>query len=193
MKIASYNATMRIVFVPRLIKAQRGFTLINLVVAISIMLISLAVGIPAYNRTIKPTAELNGAARQLFSDIQLARLQAVSENIRIGFDFDSTPDDYIVFRDMDSNSQYSAGDDIVKRVQFAAGLGYGNVSFDTSQGGGDGVSFNTGTFENSFSFSSRGLPWPNGTVFLRNQKNPAEGRKVLVNTMGGVNVEEYNP
>ena len=184
---------MRVPLTPRLIKAKRGFSIVQLVVVMCIVSVTLAIGIPAYNRTMRPTAELNSAARHLFSDIQLARLQAVSENVRIGLDFDSTPDDYIVFRDTNANFQYDDGAEaIVKRVQFSAGLGYGNVSFDTGQGG-DGVTFAGGGVVNSFSFSTRGLPKPDGTVFLRNSKNSPEGRKVVVNTMGGVRVEEYSP
>jgi Tfp pilus assembly protein FimT len=137
-----------------------------------------------YNRTIKPTARLNGAARQLYSDLQLARLQAVSDNVRCGLAFSAGPA-YTVFKDNNpANSQYDAGtEQVVKTVSLTNE--YPNVQFDTSQGGGDGISFSN----NSFSMTPRGLATIGGTVYLINEKN--EGRKIVVNNMGGVRLEKY--
>ena len=181
---------MRSFFESRLIKANSGFTLVELMVVIAIIAVSLIIAIPTYHFSIKPTAELNGAARQLFSDIQLARLQAVSKHVRHGLDFDSTADDYIVFQDTNGDYEYDAGETIVKRVKFSAGLGYSSVSLDAGYGGGDGVTFDTGSgIVNSFSFSTRGLPWPGGSVYLINNKD--KGRKIVINIMGGVRIEKY--
>jgi hypothetical protein len=153
----------------------------------------MAIAIPTYNGTIRPTADLKGAARQVYSDIQLARLRAVSRNVPCGLDFDSTADDYIVFEDADGSFQYDVGETIVKRVQFDAGYGFAEVNFDPNWGGGDGVTLSGGGVVNAFSFSTRGLPSPTGDVYLRNQKNPPEGRRILVHVMGGASIEEYNP
>lgn len=193
MKIAELSGIMSLHLTSRLIKAKGGFTLVELMIVIAIIVIGSAIAIPAYNITIKPTAELNGAARQLYSDIQLIRLRAVSENRRYGIDFDSTSDDYIVFEDANGDFEYDAGETILKRVQFSAGLGYGRVSFDANYGSGDGVTFTGTGVANSFSFSTRALPSPNGIVYLKNNKNPPEGRMVNVNSMGGVRIQKYNP
>ena len=181
---------MKSFFESRLIKANCGFTLVELMVVIAIITVSLIIAIPTYHMTIKPTADLNGAARLLFSDIQLARLRAVSENVRHGLDFDSTADDYIVFQDTNGDYEHNAGETIVKRVKFYEGFGYSRVSFDADYGGGDGVTFDTGSgVVNAFSFSTRGIPWPAGSAYLKNNKN--QGRKVVVNIMGGVRFEKY--
>jgi prepilin-type N-terminal cleavage/methylation domain-containing protein len=162
----------------------QGFTLVELMVVIGIIALGLAIGIPTYNLTIKPTARLNGAARQLYSDIQLARLQAVSENGRCGLAFSAGPT-YTVFRDNNpANSQYDAGNEqVIKSVNLANE--YPNVQFDTSQGGGDGISF----ADNSFSMTPRGLATIQGTVYLINEKG--EGRSIVVNNMGSVRLEKY--
>jgi prepilin-type N-terminal cleavage/methylation domain-containing protein len=175
------------------IRTKSGLTIAELMIAMAIMVIAMAIAVPTYNRTIRPTADLKGAARQVYSDIQLARLRAVSNNVPYGLDFDSTADDYIVFQDADGSFQYEAGEAIVKRVRFAAGYGFAGINFDANYGGGDGVTFNAGGVVNAFSFSTRGLPSPTGNIYLRNQKNPPEGRRILVHAMGGASIEEYDP
>lgn len=195
MKIAACSGIMNYFFISPIVNTKRGLTIVELMIAMAIMAVAMAIAIPTYNRTIKPTADLKGAARQVYSDVQLARLRAVSRNVPCGLDFDSTTDDYIVFEKQDPNVsfEYEVGDTIVKRVQFAGGYGFADVSFDANYGGGDGVTFNSGGVANAFSFSTRGLPSPTGDVYLRNQKNPPEGRRILVHRMGGASIEQYNP
>lgn len=188
MKIAAYPGIMTFPFLSRVIRTRTGLTIVELMIGMAIMVIVMAIAIPSYNRTIKPTADLKGAARRLYSDVQLARLRAVSRNIRHGLDF-YAPECYRVFVDNNFNAQYDAGDQEVKVVNLAND--YPNVQFDTSQGGGDGVSFAT----DSFAMTSRGLPAGvaagQDSVFLKNGKG--EGRQIVVNTMGGVRIQPYNP
>ncbi len=192
-KLAACCGIMKYGFTLPIMETKSGLTIVELMIAMAIMAIAMAIAIPAYNRTIRPTADLKGAARQVYSDIQLARLRTVSNNMPYGLDFDSTGDDYIVFQDADGSFQYEVGEAILKRVQFSAGYGFAGVNFDANYGGGDGVTFNAGGVVNAFSFTTRGLPSPTGDVYLRNQKNPPEGRRILVHPMGGASIEEYSP
>jgi prepilin-type N-terminal cleavage/methylation domain-containing protein len=188
MKLAACSGVMKHFFILPIMKTKRGLTIVELMIAMAIMAVTMAIAIPTYNRTIKPTADLKGAARQVYSDIQLARLRAVSQNVAHGLDFYAA-ECYRVFADNNLNAQYDGGDQEVKVVNLAND--YPNVQFDTSQGGGDGVSFAT----DSFAITSRGLPagvaLGQDSVFVRNRKG--EGRQIVVNTMGGVRIEEYNP
>jgi prepilin-type N-terminal cleavage/methylation domain-containing protein len=184
MKIAVDSGIMSSLFRSRHIKTKRGFTLLELMVVIGIIAIGLAIGIPVYHTTIKPTARLNGAARQVYSDIQLARMRAVSENGRCGLAFSAGPT-HTVFRDnTPANSQYDVGaEEVIKTVNLASE--YPNIQFDTSQGGGDGISF----ANDSFSMTPRGVATIGGTVYLINEKG--EGRRIVVNNVGGVRIEKY--
>jgi len=165
--------------------------MVELTVVVVILTLVIGIGIPTYHLTIKPTAHLNGAARQLYSDLQLARLRAVSRNVRCGVVLSTGPS-YILFVDNNPpNSQFQYTDDgddtndeeEIKTVNL--GNEYHGIQFDTSKGGGDGVSF----VNNSFAMTPRGIPTRGGTLYLKNEKG--EGRKIVVNNMGGVRLEKY--
>ena len=165
----------------------------ELMVVIGIIGIGLAIGIPVYNTTIKPTTRLNGAARQLYSDVQLARFRAISENVRCGVIFYGGPDRYLVFRDdTPSNSQYDAGEE-VKTVNLASD--WPNVRFDTSHAGSDGIGDGIAFPNNFFLLTTRGRATGPVTattedrVYLMNEKS--EGREIVVNIMGGMRIEKY--
>jgi prepilin-type N-terminal cleavage/methylation domain-containing protein len=182
---------MQSLFTSRTIRGNSGFTMVELIVVVVILTLVVGIGVPTYHLTIKPTAQLNGAARQLYSDFQLARLRAISENIRYGLAFRKTVSgkyyDYVVFKDEspNDNSKYDVGE-FVKGTAFSDD--YTNVLFDEdSSTSGDGVDF-FGT-NNSMAMQPDGLPTKNGTAYLMNEKN--EGRKIIVNLMGGVRLEKY--
>jgi prepilin-type N-terminal cleavage/methylation domain-containing protein len=181
---------MRFLSASRCFKDNRGFTLIELLIVMAILTLAVGIGVPMYHLTIKPTANLNGAARQLHSDIQLARLRAVSRNVRCGVVFSAGPS-YTLFVDENDDSLYDYTDDgddtndeeVIKT--FNLGSAYSGVQFDTAEGGGDGINFAT----NSFAMTPRGIPTASGEVYLKNDRG--EGRKIIVNSMGGVRLEKY--
>ena len=195
-KIASYPSVMRPLFVSRTIKGQSAFTMVELVVVVVILTLAVGIGVPTYHLTIKPRAHLNGAARQLYSDIQLARLQAVSRNVWCGMVFSAGPT-YTVFVDENKDSLYDYTDDgdpsndeeVVKT--FNLGTEYSGVQFDTAHSG-DGISF----ANNTFVMTPRGVPPPEDIavadeegIFLVNEKG--EGRRIMVNGVGNVRLEKY--
>ncbi len=64
-----------------------GFTLLELVAAIAVLAILLAVGLPSY-QSMRQDNVLGGAVRALYSDIHLARSEAVKRNVdTIGIKF----------------------------------------------------------------------------------------------------------
>jgi prepilin-type N-terminal cleavage/methylation domain-containing protein len=182
---------MRPPFASRTIKANSGFTMVELIVVVVIVTLVIGIGVPTYHLTIKPTAHLNGAARQLHSAIQLARLRAISRNVRCGVSLSPGPSYTLFVDDNPPNSRYDYTDDgddsndeeVIKT--FNLGNEYLGVQFDSSEGGGDGISF----VNNSFAIKAQGIPTIGGTVYLKNEKG--EGRKIVVNNMGRVRLEKY--
>jgi len=70
----------------RAVMRNKGFTLIELMVVISIIAIMLAVGIPMFLREL-PNYRLREAARQVFQDMNLAKMHAISTNQNYGIYF----------------------------------------------------------------------------------------------------------
>jgi len=60
-------------------RADKGFTLIELLVAITIFAVMAAIAAPNFQQYMQQR-RLNGAARQVMSDLMAARMRAVNEN-----------------------------------------------------------------------------------------------------------------
>ena len=169
-------------------KREKGFTLLELMVTIVILCILLGLAIPAFSRWI-PNYRLRGAARDLYSNFQLAKMTAVKDRARCGVLFDVANARYRVVsaglnRTFESNSSTVGGDDVVLKTvdfsEYGSGVGYGHGSA-TGGVGGAGFDNNVTFDEDGILFDSRGLVFkPSGTsatadgyVYLQNNKNNA--------------------
>jgi prepilin-type N-terminal cleavage/methylation domain-containing protein len=130
------------------IMKKNGFTLIELLVAFVILGIVTAIAIPGFARWY-PRYRLKSASRELYANLQLARLEAVKRNGNCSITYSTAPDQYTF-------------DCIAKTVTLSD---YGSgVCF---QGPG-GETFATATI----TFNSRGLS-NQGYAYLSNQDNTA--------------------
>jgi len=157
-------------------KRELGFTMIELVIAVAIFAIMAAIAIPGFS-TWLPNYRLKSAARDLYSNMQLARMGAVRENTTRRIVFATGAGSYSIWSPgANGNWDGYAGDDVqVKTVDlssYQSGVGYGsgNATKDATTAGGalpdDDVSYT-----NDFAvFNSRGTS-TGGYVYLENNKN----------------------
>jgi len=89
---------------------KRGFTLVEVMIVIAVMAIMSAIAFPNF-RTFLGQRRLNGATRQVQSDLLATRMKAVSEtkDIRILF-LDSYS--YTIFYDYNNNGAVDSGEAI---------------------------------------------------------------------------------
>lgn len=178
-------------------KREKGFTTIELAVSIVIICILLGLAIPGFSRWI-PNYRLRGAARDVYSNLQLAKMTAVKDRAGCGVLFDVAGSRYRVVssgpnRNFESSPSSIGGDDVVLKAvnfsEYGSGVAYGPGSATASiDGGGFG---NNVTLEgDGILFDSRGMVLSpagststGGYVYLKNSRNGAFGVEVL---SGGV-------
>ena len=107
---------------------KAGFTLIELMIVIAIMAILAGIAAPNF-QTYMAQRRLNGAARQVMTDLMAARMKAVSMNQKVKVSFGSNHT-YQIWNDADGNGTVAdnEGDDVERGIH----PDYHDVTFSAS-------------------------------------------------------------
>ena len=191
-------------------RKKSGFTVLEVLIVITIMAVMMGFGIP-YILGWLPNYRLRSAARDVHSNLQLARITAVKEHVNCTVSFTKTGgviDGYIIYLDADnSRTLDTANETMVKppvtfpgNPNYAESPNYNDVNFDNgnpgdTNGSPDGVNFNdNGDGQPSVTFLPNGLILigggagaGNGTVYLRNNKGRT--KTVVVNRSGRIRTD----
>ncbi|HEX6437580.1 MAG TPA: GspH/FimT family pseudopilin [Candidatus Binatia bacterium] len=79
-------------------QSRVGFSLIELIVVLSLMGILFAIGIPASNKLLL-SYQLNGSARRVQTDLQNIKMRAAAENLGFQFTYGAGSGSYTIRRD----------------------------------------------------------------------------------------------
>ena len=175
------DATMKLSSGGRIMKQATGFTVIELLIAVGILGILSSIAIPSYNAWL-PKTRVNNAARELFTELQLAKMKAITENNDYVITFDSANNTYSIYDD-DDNDFATAGaesDELVKAIDIDTkhpGIEYGYVSEKSPNGS---VITKAVTFSGSprrMAFGPTGLANKNGSISLVPTEDTSNSRK----------------
>ncbi|HSH68561.1 MAG TPA: GspH/FimT family protein [Deferrisomatales bacterium] len=161
-------------------RARAGFTLVEAMIVIAIIAIMLAVSAPSLLAGL-PGLRVNGAARQVLSDLRLARTLAVEKGAVAVVTFSGTST-YALTQDQD-------GDGTAETIKTVVlGDDYSNIQFGTNVGG-------TSDTLAAVTFRTNGSASAGGGVYLRpgGDTDTARNRRVgLVAATGNLRIEQYN-
>lgn len=145
-----------------------GFTLIELIVVIAIFGILVAVTVPNF-LGYRPKSRLKTAARDLYSNLQLARMEAIKSNTTWAIVFDFVSNSYTVRSDL------TGANTVVKTVNlnsYGSGVTYGqgNATTDIDNSAFAGTTSYITYAGNVAQLNSRGTS-DQGFVYLSNETN----------------------
>lgn len=154
-----------------MIKKNNGFTMLDIMITLSILLVFTLIAIPRL--TSYYTVKLFGVANKLASDIQYAQQLAISKQIRCGISFNPVTESYFVYENT-----------VATRAKDPCTRGDMIVSYQT-EGAYTGVNLLNTNFGNRVEFDSLGRPynfWGNAFVFtgVVNLQSQGESMAVLI-------------
>lgn len=130
-----------------------GYTLIEVLVVISLMSVMMAIAVGGWNRWAQASSQ-SGQARELQSVLRQAQQRAITEGQAICIDFREAQNDYTVYRGAcDSASRQSVSGPIATD---SADVHLVTPSFTAPSGPATGVTFN-----------ARGTAWPGSVKVAR--------------------------
>lgn len=171
-------------------RSDAGFTLVELLVTIAIIAILAGIATLSLSAYL-PSLRLKQASQELQLQIQKARLEAVRRNRPCYVEFHRTDGGRlytpIIWVDENRDGIYQPGEDFFRQEATTGTMelaDYGGIRFDTTLGGGDGVTFvaSATSAANAFRFNQRGLSDKGGSICLRNS---AGRSKTIDVTLGG--------
>ncbi len=145
-------------------QAQGGFQLLELLVTLVVAGIIAAIAIPNFLNWL-PDIRLKSAARDLFSHMQSARMEAIKENKNIRIQFDNSVSPGFYYFDLDEDGIPDPGEFRRDLADYKNGVDFGRPPAES----GSAITFPNNLAE----FNAKGLlnNSVGGYVYLRNRKS----------------------
>lgn len=182
------------------LKSQKGFTLTEIMVVLAMIAIMTSIAVPNIVEWL-PRIRVNSCARELASEMQLARMMAVRDNNNYIIIFNNAANDTYIIIDDDNNNNVQDGAETSRTINISnscLGIGYGsagNPAGVLNENPIVNISYNT--IANTVIFFPRGTINQNGAVYLIPADDIAPGRQnrmraVSTTVAGRIRVWSYD-
>jgi prepilin-type N-terminal cleavage/methylation domain-containing protein len=166
------------------IKSMRknsGFTLIELVIVIVVLVILAAVSVPIFLSWL-PEYRLRSAADDLYAHLQHSKIQAIRNNNNWAVQFVESSNSYTIYSNYKDSSDTGTAVKTINLSDHGSGVGYGRGDATSSIGtyDADGITYSS----NWVVFNKRGMVNNLGYVYLSN--NAGSARAVGTPAFAGV-------
>jgi prepilin-type N-terminal cleavage/methylation domain-containing protein len=168
------------------IKSMRknsGFTLIELMIVIVVLVVLAAVSVPIFLSWL-PEYRLRSAADDLYAHLQHAKMQAIRNNSNWAVQFVESSNSYTIYSDYKSTSLTGTAVKTINLSDHGSGVGYGNGNAPQSATGAAAPFNNVSYLSNWVVFNRQGMVNILGYVYLSN--NAGSARAVGTPAMAGV-------
>ena len=153
----------------QMLKTQKGFSLVELMVVVAIIAIIGAISAPSIVTGL-PKYRVKSAARDLTSKIRHARSVAVKGHRDVTIIFDTANDRYSIDGNWFPQEKNGQARKLAERYGSGVCFGFGNATDNVpGTGTGDVVSFSA----DHITFNSRGLSNKTGYVYITNNRGEA--------------------
>jgi type IV fimbrial biogenesis protein FimT len=178
-------------------RAERGFTLVEVMIVIAVIGIMTGLMAPSLLGAL-PGMRASGAARDVLSDMRLARTMAVDKGVPAIVDFDAPASThYRVYLDRDGDGTYTTGTDTMIR-EVTLTDEYKGVALKSNDGSApaDGVDLD-GVGSNSITFRTNGSANGSGAAYVMpaadaGGRSDRNRRVRVVAATGNVRIENFD-
>ena len=171
----------------------KGFSILELVMTLALILLVLAVALPGFNRYWQ-TYQLNSAAQQMFSNLDRGRYRAISKNREVVAQFSQGERSYRLFEDVNGNGVWETAEPILGNYVLPT-----HVNFSSSGLRGPPASTSPKPVKDPITFSGDRLAFnpegycnKMGTIYLQNESGEANAISSSISGVGRLRRYEWN-
>ena len=167
---------------------QKGFTLVELMIVFAVLGVLSAFALSSFLSWM-PDYYLKIAARDLYSNLQKAKMEAVKNNSSMRVRFDSSVSPGFYYFDLDNDSIRDQDEYFIDLASYNSGVDYG---VPDDEMGSDILNWNGSACSQTslITYSATGTS-NSGTVFLIN-RNEDIGYAITARSSGSIKLRKYN-
>lgn len=178
---------------------KKGFTLVELLLAVAVAAVLIGIGVPSFTQSIR-NSRLTTSANEFLTALNMARSEAVKRGVQVtmrrkGSTAGRWDDGWDVFVDSDANETFSDDGDTTLCETTTAGYPSEDCLLKTFPALGNGLTLRTGgsNYQHYVAFKSTGLSTVSvGDTFrlCDSSASTTRSRSIAINTVGRASVSQ---